>query len=121
MAGQIALLDLESGLLVSIRLESTSGKACAMPRVSVDSNPRFTMEIPPSDKARLVRAASLERTTLKDFLLRNALVAADEVIARTERLRLDEAQARHVLDLLDNPPEPNAKLIAAARLLSDQP
>jgi uncharacterized protein (DUF1778 family) len=78
------------------------------------------MEIPPVEKSRLVRAASLENSTLKDFMLRNALNAADTVIERAERIRLDEEQTRFLLDLLDNPPEPNAKLLWAAKLLSAQ-
>ena len=91
-----------------------------MPRVSVENNPRFTMEIPPLEKARLVRAASLENTTLKDFMLRNALSAAEAVIERTERIRLDEEQTRFLFDLLDNPLKPNARLLAAAKLLAAQ-
>ena len=86
-----------------------------MPRVSVESNPRFTMEIPPVEKARLVRAASLEHTTLKDFMLRNALNAAEQVIDRAERITLSERDTRKVLDLLDNPREPNARLVAALK------
>jgi uncharacterized protein (DUF1778 family) len=76
------------------------------------------MQIPPADKARLMRAAALERTSLKEFVLRNALQAAETVIERAERISLDDEQTRFMLDLLDNPPEPNAKLLAAARSLA---
>ena len=89
-----------------------------MPRVSVNSNPRFTMEIPPMEKARLVRAATLEHTTLKDFMLRNALNAAERVIDRAERITLSERDTRMILDLLDNPREPNARLVAALKSMS---
>jgi len=34
------------------------------------------------------------------------------------QLGLDEEQTRFVLDLLDNPPEPNAKLLRAAQALT---
>ncbi len=88
-----------------------------MPRVSVESNPRFTMEIPPLEKARLVRAASIEHTTLKDFMLRNALNAAEQVLDRAERISLSERDTRKVLDLLDNPREPNARLVAALKTM----
>jgi uncharacterized protein (DUF1778 family) len=88
-----------------------------MPRVSVESNPRFTMEIPSVEKARLVRAASLEHTTLKDFMLRNALNAAEQVINRAERITLSERDTRKVLELLDNPREPNARLVAALKTM----
>jgi uncharacterized protein (DUF1778 family) len=75
------------------------------------------MQIPPMQKARLVRAASLEQTTLKDFLLRNALDAAEQVIDRAERIALSERDTRKVLDLLDNPREPNARLVAALKTM----
>lgn len=88
-----------------------------MPRVSVETSDRFTMQIPPMQKARLVRAASLEQTTLKDFLLRNALDAAEQVIDRAERIALSERDTRKVLDLLDNPREPNARLVAALKTM----
>lgn len=89
-----------------------------MPRVATENTSRFPMQIPPAEKARLMRAAALENTTLKDFVLRNALIAAEAVIEKSERLRLDEEQTRFMLDLLDNPPQPNAKLLAAARSLA---
>ncbi|MCG8273908.1 DUF1778 domain-containing protein [Aquamicrobium sp. NLF2-7] len=78
------------------------------------------MQIPLSDMARLMRAATLERTSLKEFVLRNALQAADTVIEKAERISLDEEQTRFLLDLLDNPPEPNAKLRSAARALAQR-
>lgn len=89
-----------------------------MPRPAAENTNRFPMQIPPSEKARLMRAAALERTSLKDFMLRNALIAAEAVIERSERLTLDEEQTRFMMDLLDNPPEPNARLLAAARAVS---
>lgn len=88
-----------------------------MPRVAAENTNRFPMQIPPAEKARLMRAAALERTSLKDFVLRNALLAAEAVIEKAERISLDEEQTRFMLDLLDNPPKPNAKLLAAARSL----
>ncbi|MBK8183159.1 MAG: DUF1778 domain-containing protein [Candidatus Competibacteraceae bacterium] len=92
-----------------------------MPRVAIESTNRFPMQIPPAEKARLMRAAALEQTSLKDFVLQNALRAADAVIQKAERLRLDEAQTRFLLDLLDHPPAPNDKLLAAARSLPTGP
>ena len=88
-----------------------------MPRVSVETNDRFSMQIPPMQKARLVRAASLEQTTLKDFMLRNALNAAEQVIDRAERITLSERDTQKVLDLLDNPREPNARMVAALKTM----
>ena len=75
------------------------------------------MRIPSAEKARLMRAASLEAIDLEDFMLRNALRAADAVIERAEHIVLSERDTCLSLDLLDNPPEPNARLIAAAKAL----
>lgn len=89
-----------------------------MPRTATENTSRFPMQIPPADKARLMRAAALERTSLKEFVLRNALQAAETVIERAERISLDDEQTQFMLEMLDNPPEPNAKLRAAARSLA---
>jgi uncharacterized protein (DUF1778 family) len=75
------------------------------------------MQIPPAEKARLMRAAAIERTSLKDFVLRNALIAAEAVIEKAEQISMDEEQTRFILNLLDNPPKPNAKLLSAAQAL----
>lgn len=88
-----------------------------MPRVSIETNPRFTMEIPPLEKARLMRAAALERTTLKDFMLRNALRAAEMVIDQAERVQLSERDTQKILDLLDNPREANPHMVAVLKVL----
>lgn len=50
-------------------------------------------------------------------MLQNALRAADEVIERTRRVVLSERDTRLWLDLLDNPPRANARLLAAAKAL----
>jgi uncharacterized protein (DUF1778 family) len=89
-----------------------------MPRAAAENTNRFPMQIPQAEKARLMRAAALERTSLKDFVLRNALIAAEAVIEKAERLQLNEEQTRFILDLLDNPPKPNAKLLEAAQSLA---
>lgn len=89
-----------------------------MPGTPAEKASRFHIHILPADKALLMRAAALKRTSLKEFVLRNALQAAETVIERAERISLDDGQTRFVLDLLDNPPEPNAKLAAARSLAS---
>ncbi|CAN7691611.1 DUF1778 domain-containing protein [Rhizobium sp. LjRoot254] len=89
-----------------------------MPRPAVE-NSRYAMRIDASEKARLMRAASLEQTDLKDFILRSALEAAEAVIDRAEHIALSERDTRLWLDLLDNPPRPNTRLVAAAKALPD--
>ncbi len=88
-----------------------------MPRAVAENNSRVELRIGADEKAMLARAASLQRTDLTNFILSAALPAARTVIERAEQVRLSERDSLRVLDLLENPPEPNEKLVAAARAL----
>ena len=48
---------------------------------------------------------------------RQRLLAAKAVIEKADHVQLSERDSLRVLDLLENPPAPNAKLLAAARAL----
>jgi len=65
-----------------------------------------------------MRACALTHTDLTDFILGHVLSAADEVIDRAERVVLSERDSLRVLDLLEQPSAPNARLLKAARALS---
>ena len=88
-----------------------------MPRVAVEDNSRMSLRIRPQEKALLLRAVALKQTDLTDFVLRHALRAAKAVIERADRVPLSARDSLRVLNLLENPPAPNAKLLAAARAL----
>jgi len=88
-----------------------------MPRAIVEDNSRLALRVRPDDKATLMRAVALEHTDMADFILRHALDAARKVIEQAEHLTLSERDSLRVLDALENPPAPNAKLLAAARRL----
>jgi len=88
-----------------------------MPRPAVEDNSRMSFRICPDEKALLVRAVALDRTDLTDFMLRHALRAAKSVIEGAEHLRLSGRDSLRVLELLENPPAPNRKLLAAAKVL----
>jgi len=92
-----------------------------MPRIAVEDNSRMSLRIRPNDKALLMRAVAYEHTDLTDFVLRNAMQAAKAVIAQAEQVLLSERDSLRVLDVLENPPAPNAKLLAAAHALPAQP
>ncbi len=92
-----------------------------MPRTAVENNSRVALRIRPADKARLMRASALEHTDLTDFILRNVLRVADAVIDQAERVVFSERDSLRVLELLEHPPAPNARLMAAARALSANP
>ena len=88
-----------------------------MPRIAIEDNDRMSMRVGSEDKAMLLRAAALENTDLTDFVLQHALRGAKAVIEQAEHIRLSARDSLRVLDLLENPPRPNAKLRAAARAL----
>ena len=89
-----------------------------MPRLAVEDNSRMSLRIPAEEKAILLRAAALRRTDLTDFVRRHSLNAARAVIQEAEHLELSERDSLRVLAMLENPPKPNAKLLAAAKSLS---
>lgn len=88
-----------------------------MPRAVSDTG-RIEIRVDPDAKATLARAAALEHIDLTAFILRAALPAAATVIQRAEHIKLSERDSLRVLEALDNPPAPNAKLRASAKALS---
>lgn len=88
-----------------------------MPRATVDDSQRMNLRVPPEVKSRLARAASLNHVDLTSFVTQAALREADVVIAAAEQVRLSEESYLRVLSLLENPPAPNDKLLAAAKAL----
>jgi uncharacterized protein (DUF1778 family) len=88
-----------------------------MPRRAVEDNSRMSLRVRPEDKALLLRAVALNNTDLTDFVLRHALRAARAVIEEADHVQLSGRDSLRVLSLLENPPAPTAKLLAAARAL----
>ena len=85
-----------------------------MPRVPVENNDRMSLRIAAEEKSLLVRAAALQHTNLTEFVIRAAVANAKEVIELSERQDLSERDSLQVMDLLENPPKPNEKLMTAA-------
>ncbi len=71
---------------------------------------RMHIRLDTLSKRKLERAAAYAHKSLSEFVLGQALHAADEVIHENESIVLDEADWGVFLDALDNPPKPNAKL-----------
>jgi uncharacterized protein (DUF1778 family) len=92
-----------------------------MPRVAVEDNSRMSLRIRAEDKAILLRAVALKHTDLTDFVIRHAVRAAKAVIEDADRVQLSERDSLRVLALLENPPAPNARLLAAAQALPQHP
>ncbi len=88
-----------------------------MPRTAVKGNNRIAFRIQSAEKAVIMRAAALEETDLTSFILRTVMREAKSVIEERERIKLSPRDSLFVMELLENPPKPNAKLRKAARAL----
>ena len=88
-----------------------------MPRIAVEGNSRMQLRVRAEEKALLLRAVALNHTDLTDFVLRHALLAAKAVVEEADQVKLSGRDSLRVLELLENPPKPNAKLRGAARAL----
>jgi uncharacterized protein (DUF1778 family) len=91
-----------------------------MPRAAVDDNNRVALRVRPNDKAVILRAVALAQTDMTTFILRTALREAQSVIEEHERVKLTQRDSSLVMELLENPPAPNAKLRKAARAMPER-
>lgn len=74
---------------------------------------RIGARVPHEVYETLCRAAELTGATVNQFLVQAALKEAQQVIEREEVIRLSPRDWNWLLDLMENPPEPNARLTAA--------
>jgi len=86
-----------------------------MPNSTAARDDRIELRASTEEKRVLAAAAAYERLDLTTFVLRAALPAAEEVVARHERITLTARDSARVLELLEHPPKPSAALRAAAR------
>jgi len=76
---------------------------------------RIELRATREEKRLLLAAAGQERLDLTSFVMRAALPAARAVMDRMDRIALSARDTKRVLDLLENPPKPTARLLDAAR------
>jgi uncharacterized protein (DUF1778 family) len=76
---------------------------------------RIELRATPHEKAILARAAAIEHLDVTALVMRASLPLAREIIERAERIELSERDTLFVMELLENPPQPHARLQAAAR------
>lgn len=76
---------------------------------------RIELRATRDEKALLAKAAAYEHLDLTSFVMRAVLPAAREVVDRVDRIVLSERDTARVLALLENPPKPTKRLLAAAR------
>ena len=80
---------------------------------------RIGARVPHEVYETLCRAAELTGATVNQFLVQSALKEAQAVIEREEVIRLSPRDWNWLLDLMDAPPQPNAKLQAAMQHYQD--
>ena len=90
-----------------------------MARNVVEANQRLQIRMSPAKKARIARAAAIQQVDLTQFVTDSALREADAVIERSEHIELTEQEFLRIIELLEHPPAPNARLKAAIAALPD--
>jgi uncharacterized protein (DUF1778 family) len=90
-----------------------------MARNIVEANQRLQIRLSPAKKARIARAAAIQQVDLTQFVTDSALREADAVIAQAEHIELTEQEFLQIIEMLENPPVPNARLKAAIAALPD--
>ncbi len=81
---------------------------------------RLDARVTREEKEIIETAASLRGTSASDFVRMVTKEAALKTIREHEVLVLSEESRRVFVEVLLNPPKPNAKLIAAARRLRQE-
>jgi uncharacterized protein (DUF1778 family) len=76
---------------------------------------RMHLRLDTKTMRKLERAAAYSQTSLSDFVLVNAVAAADRVIDSHEKVTLPAEDWEAFYNALMDPPEPNEKLKKAAR------
>ncbi|MBN1961098.1 MAG: DUF1778 domain-containing protein [Deltaproteobacteria bacterium] len=76
---------------------------------------RLDIRLNITNKVLIEKAALLAEQTLTDFILSSSLRSAQEIIERTERLRLSDRDRDQFLQTLDDITPPNKALKKAAR------
>jgi len=64
-------------------------------------------------------AADMSGATLSQFIVEAATAKANTIVEQTRAIRLTLEGANRVFDALENPPNPNTELLAAAKKFKD--
>ena len=84
-------------------------------RTAIAKQDRIGARVPHEVYQTLCRAAELTGATVNQFLVQAALKEAQEVIERQEVIRLSPRDWNWLLELMEKPPKPNARLRPALK------
>ena len=90
-----------------------------MSRTADARTERLQLRLLPAQKLAIARAAALSNKDMADFILERIVPEAEAVIVAAEVEPVSKRDFARILELLDNPPKPNAKLSAAIAALPD--
>lgn len=77
---------------------------------SCDKSKRANIRLTEEEKLIITKAASLQKKSFSAFMIENSYAAASEIIANQTVFRLSEKNWKTFCDILDRPPQENAKL-----------
>ncbi len=77
----------------------------------------MSLRIPADEKWILLRAAALKHKDLSEFVRQHSVDAPKAAIGEEEHIALSRRDSQRVLELLEHPRKPNARLLSAARAL----
>ncbi len=66
---------------------------------------RISVRVKPAEKALIGRAARMQRATLTEFILENALHAASQLVAEQKHFEMTPEQFKRFCRALDAPPD----------------
>ncbi|OWV75537.1 hypothetical protein ATY77_30725 [Rhizobium sp. R634] len=92
-----------------------------MPRVPVEDNERMSLRPASPAEAELLPEVAPCNTDPVNFTTQSALHEADAIIAEAEVIEASERDYARIVELLENPPRPNEKLLAAAGAMPTAP
>ena len=81
---------------------------------------QLDLHVNEAEIALIMRAVALMETDVSDFVRQTTLKQAQAVIDAHDRLSLSPGDSLRVLELLENPPEPNERLLQVAKICADR-
>ena len=76
---------------------------------------RVSARVTPSVYDTLTEASEISGATLNQFLVQAAMEKAHAIIEQENKIRLTRQSAKHVFEIIENPPKKNPKLTKAMK------
>jgi uncharacterized protein (DUF1778 family) len=90
-----------------------------MSETVTEARSRVTTRIPDRMRETLEQAAEIVGAPLNQFIVQTAFAEAQRIVERETVIRLSQEGAKRIIALMENPPKPNERLLAAAKLFKE--